>query len=95
MEMTPNERVDPTARAEGVNVDKAQENGRELALRVLDTPRLKLDDLAEAAGVTRSSLNAYCEGRARMPECVRRRLAVFLEAHARELDGLAEALVQE
>ena len=47
------------------------------------------------AGVTRSSLNAYREGRARMPERVCRRLAVFFEAHARELDELAEALVQE
>ncbi len=76
-------------------MDTVKENGRKLALRVLDTPRLKLDDLAEVAGVTRSSLNAYREGRARMPEQVRRRLAVFLDAHARKLDGLAEALVQE
>ena len=57
-------------------MDTVKENGRKLALRVLDTARLKLDDLAEVAGVTRSSLNAYREGRARMPERVRRRLAV-------------------
>ncbi len=57
-------------------MDKAQENGQKLALRVLDTPRLRLDDLADVAGVTGSSLNPCREGRARMPECVRRRLAV-------------------
>ncbi len=75
-------------------MDTVKENGRKLALRVLDTPRLKLDDLAEVAGVTRSSLNAYREGRARMPERVRRRLAMFLDAHAGELRGLAEELAR-
>ena len=30
-------------------MDTVKENGRKLTFRVLDTPRLKLDDLAEAA----------------------------------------------
>ncbi len=32
-------------------MDTVKENGRKLALRVLDMPRIKLDDLAEVAGL--------------------------------------------
>lgn len=63
--------------------------------QALDTPRLSLEDMADATGASRAALVKYRlapgPGR-RMPEPVRLRLAAFLEGHARRLLELAEEL---
>ena len=70
--------------------------GRALTVRevrgVLDTPRLGLNDLARAAGVSRSALEAYRAGRSQPPMAVRVRLAGFLERHAKRVGDLAQLL---
>lgn len=60
--------------------------------RALDTPRLTLDLIAEATGVSRGALAKYREASRPMPAEVRLRLAAFLEGHARRLLALAEQL---
>lgn len=63
--------------------------------RSLDEPRLTLDDLAEAAGVSRGSLARYRltgKNRVRMPAYVARQLADFLRKHAAQLNKIAGEL---
>jgi hypothetical protein len=63
--------------------------------RALDAPRLTLDDLAEAVGITRGAAEPYRELRRRMPRRIRLRLAAYLEAHAAKMHDLAEELRSE
>ncbi|MDQ3426821.1 MAG: hypothetical protein M3477_03225 [Gemmatimonadota bacterium] len=75
-------------------VNTAKQAAR-VAREALDTPRLSLENLAEAAGASRDALEKYRLGPGpgrRMPEAVRLRLAGFLEGHARRLLELAEQL---
>lgn len=65
---------------------------KSLQTEALDIPRLTLDELAEAAEVSRSSLEKYREGKYPMPVRVRLRIAAFLKEHARQLDDLADEL---
>lgn len=63
-----------------------------VAKRALDLPRLGLNDLAQAAGRSRTSIEKYRVGEKSMPEPVRKSLAAFLEEHARQLRQLAKEL---
>lgn len=69
--------------------------GRDLQRQALDEPRISLNDLADAAGVSRSSLERYrARGRyrVRMPARVARRLARYLRQHAKKLLRIADEL---
>jgi transcriptional regulator with XRE-family HTH domain len=70
---------------------------KDLQRLALDAPRLSLDDLAEAAGVSRGSIARYRlqgKNRVRMPEYVAKRLATFLRQHASQLEEIADELDQ-
>lgn len=64
----------------------------ELVARVLDTARTSWAELAEWAGTAGHNLQAYHDGRARMPDEVRLRLALQLHAQARRLELIAGEL---
>jgi hypothetical protein len=73
----------------------APRTDKQAARRALDAPRLTLNEIAEVAGVSRASLNAYRDPNrpdVMMPEPIRLRLAQFLEAHAGELQEIAAEL---
>ena len=73
----------------------APSTDKETARRAPDAPRLTLNKIAEVAGVSRKSLDAYRDPNRPeyiMPESVRLRLAEFLEQHAGELQAIAEEL---
>jgi transcriptional regulator with XRE-family HTH domain len=59
---------------------------------ILDYPRISLDDLARAAGVTKSALEAYRSGRRHPSLRVRTRLASYLDHHANQLHTLVRRL---
>jgi transcriptional regulator with XRE-family HTH domain len=70
---------------------------RDLQQRAIDETRLTLDDLADAAGVSRGSIARYRllgRNRVRMPEYVAKRLADFLRQHASHLEEIADELDQ-
>lgn len=65
---------------------------RALVQHAIDAPRLTLNDLSAVVGKSRASMEAYREGRVEIPAEARLRLAQFLEAHARRLQGIAAEL---
>jgi hypothetical protein len=63
-----------------------------LIIRALDTPRLDLPTTGRAIGSSRTALVKYRSGQRPMPEGLRLKLAAYLDAHARRLGELAQAL---
>lgn len=63
-----------------------------LIIRALDTPRLDLPAIGRAIGSSRTALVKYRNGQRPMPEGLRLKLAAYLDAHARRLEELAQAL---
>jgi hypothetical protein len=60
--------------------------------RALDTPRINLETIGKAIGVSRFALVKYRNGQRPIPAERRIRLADYLEAHARQVLADATAL---
>lgn len=60
--------------------------------QAIDAPRRRLADIADATGISLAALEKYRAGRLEMPAEARRRVAAYLEQHAREVQELAKRL---
>jgi hypothetical protein len=71
---------------------KPKKMKKDLQRRAIDEPRVTLDDLADATGRRRVTMEKYRELKLTMPDSVRLKLAAFLDRHAQRLRALAEEL---